>query len=122
VSLSFRRTVVFISADTRQFQTSPVPQSVLINDTVRLECVTGYSAPPADVHWLQDGVEVTTSRHAVADFGSRRDGGASGQRSAALTLEAVSLENRGTYECVAVNSMSGESVHSLQAFVNITGI
>jgi len=113
--------VVVFAADTREFQTSPASQSVLFNDTVRLDCVTGYSAPPAVIHWLHDGVETTTGRQEVAEFGSRRDGGASGQRSASLTLEAVSLADRGHYECVAVNPMSDQRVHSRKAFVNVTG-
>lgn len=110
-----------IAADTGEFQTSPASQSVLFNDTVRLDCVTGYSAPPAVIHWLHDGLQTTTGRRAVADFGSRRDGGASGQRSASLTLDAVSLQDRGLYECVAVNPLSGQVAHSLKAFVNVTG-
>jgi len=110
-----------VAVDTQQFQTGPASQSVLLNDTVRLDCVSGYSAPPADIHWLHDGVMTTTGHHAVAEFGSRRDGGASGQRSASLTLEAASYEDRGFYECVAVNPMSGRTVHSRKAFVNVTG-
>jgi len=108
-------------ADTREFQTSPASQSVFFNDTVRLDCVTGYSAPPAVIHWLHDDNKTTAGHQTVAEFGSRRDGGASGQLSASLTLETVTLEDRGLYECVAVNPMSAEVVHSLRAYVNVTG-
>jgi len=113
--------VVVCAADTRDFQTSPSSQSVLINDTVRLDCVTGYSAPPAVIRWLHDGVETTAGHQSVAEFGSRRDGGASGQRSASLTLRAVALQQAGFYQCAAVNRVSGLVVRSLKAFVNVTG-
>jgi len=111
-----------VGADTRQFQTSPSSRSALVNGTVRLDCVTGYSAPPADVHWLHDSTTTTTTgRRETAEFGSRRDGGASGRRSSSLTLDAVSVEDAGHYECVAVNPLSGEEVHSLRAVLNVTG-
>ena len=113
--------VVVVGADTRQFQTSPASQSVFVDSTVTLDCLTGYSAPPADVRWLHDAVTVTTGRRTVAEFGSRQDGGTSARRSASLTLDFVSLADGGFYKCVAVNPLSGEVVHSRRAYVNVTG-
>ena len=97
-------------------------QSVLVDATVRLDCVTGYSAPPADIHWLHNGTETTTGRHDVALFGSLRDGGAASQRTASLTLRNVSVEDGGFYQCEAVNPVSRQKVRSDKAFVNVTGI
>jgi len=111
-----------LCTDTQQFQTSPSSQSVVAESTVRLDCVTGYSAPPADIHWLHDGTPTSGGQLETAEFGSRRDGGAAGQRSSSLTLAGVSLDDQGFYECVAVNSASGRVVHSRSAYVNVTGM
>jgi len=94
---------------------------VLVGGTVQLSCVTGYSAPPADVSWTHDAAVSTTGRQAVAEFGSRRDGGASARLSASLVLDAVDLQDAGLYECLAVNPLSGQAVRSLGAYVNVTG-
>jgi len=107
--------------DTQQFETNPASQSVLANTTATLDCVTGYSAPPADVHWLHDDIRVTTGRLVVTEFGSRRNGGTSGQRNASLRLDGVSLEDGGYYACVSVNPLSGQQVRSLKAYLNVTG-
>ena len=107
--------------DTRPFQTSPASQSVMVNDTVSLDCLTGFSAPPADVHWLHNGQRMTAGDQAVSEFGSRRDGGVAGRRNASLMLQTASFDDRGLYRCVAVNPASGTVVRSLEAVVNVTG-
>ena len=43
---------------------------------VILECVTGYSAPPADVTWFHNGEEYVDGQQTLVKFGVTVGGGA----------------------------------------------
>ncbi|XP_078083922.1 obscurin-like protein 1 isoform X2 [Mustelus asterias] len=71
---------------------SPAVSSVLIGGEVVLSCE--LSRPEAEVRWYKDGVEVERSERSMVEVdGSWRK----------LTIRSVTMEDRGTYVCDAVD-------------------
>ena len=77
-------------------------------DVVRIECVTGYSAPPPVVQWEKDtpGSVFTQGRQTTATYGTERTGGA---RQNSMILELTTTpEDSGNFYCVSNNYQTTE--------------
>ena len=62
-------------SDIDSFYLDPLSVNVTEGDRVTLECVTGYSAPPAVLQWERDG-QIVTQPSEDGYFGTVADGNA----------------------------------------------
>lgn len=70
---TFSAESLWFYADIDSFLIAPGSVNVTEGERVRLTCTTGYSAPPAAVHWERDGNRVSDPTEEVY-FSSVRDG------------------------------------------------
>jgi Immunoglobulin domain len=88
-----------------------------------MNCVTGYSAPPALVHWVKDNIILTEDQGQQTSgiFGSSVIDGGAAQISSRLLLQSVAQNDAGVYWCIAVNTMTQQTVISNNATLIVNG-
>lgn len=91
------------------------------DDITRIDCVTGFSAPPPIVHWEvgQPGSVFEDGNQTTAMFGYKMEGGAM-QISMRLEFQAK-MEQTGLYSCVATNPLTREAKRSPPVSVVVEG-
>ena len=106
-------------ADLQPFSIQPQSQNVSINATLRLQCVTGYSAPPPLAYWTQNGTPLQAGSQLSGMFGTALDGVAT-QTSMVLVLFVTSRSEEGVYACAAFNPLLNRTVFSSPATVFVS--
>ncbi|XP_019127342.2 uncharacterized protein LOC109141459 [Larimichthys crocea] len=97
---------------------SPQDQTVREGEGVFFQCVSGESSPPASITWLKDGTLVTRGRQIQGEYG----GGNQKKTSGTLHLFNITLEDDGTYVCVAHNPLLNISKRSKPAKLTVQGV
>lgn len=105
--------------DIRPFLSNPSSLTVTEGEVASLDCVTGDSAPPSEVHWEKDGIPVTSGNQYKASYGTHASDMV-GQYYMKLVLDSKPGET-GLYACVSINSVLGITVRSLSVQVTVNG-
>jgi hypothetical protein len=115
--------VQYVADISPTFIVSPVSQTATQPNSVTMTCVTGYSAPPAVVQWIKNNVTLTQDQgqQAYSILGSSVIDGGAARISSRLLLPSVSLNDAGSYWCVAVNTMTQQRVLSSAATLTVNG-
>ena len=77
-----------------------MPSNLALGDILELYCTVKRGDPPLTFRWLQNGRDVTKSKHRVTTLGS----------SSHLAIGKIEMEDVGNYTCIVSNSVGSNEV------------